>query len=129
MASALNTIGRRKTAVARVYLTPGKGDITVNGKSIEVYFPNDLKRIVINQPLTLTEKLGRFDFSVNVTGGGVTGQAEAIRLAISRALVKESSDVKPTLKKEGWLTRDSRMVERKKPGKRKARRSFQWVKR
>lgn len=126
---AINSLGRRKTSVARVYMKPGNGEITVNGKALEVYFPSELKRIVVNQALTLSEKVSNFSFEVNVTGGGITGQAEAIRLAISRALVEDSADVKPILKKEGFMTRDSRMVERKKPGRRKARRSFQWVKR
>lgn len=126
---AINSIGRRKTAVARVYMKPGNGEITVNGKAIEVYFPSELKRIVVNQPLTVTNKIGSFAFNINVTGGGISGQAEAVRLAIARALVDDSADTKPALKKEGFMTRDSRMVERKKPGRRKARRSFQWVKR
>lgn len=127
--SAINATGRRKTSVARVYLKPGVGEITVNGRKFEEYFPSELKRIVINQPLTVTEKIGNYTITVNVTGGGVTGQAEAIRLAISRALTAENADIKPALKKEGFMTRDSRMVERKKPGRRKARRRFQWVKR
>lgn len=110
-------------------MTAGTGNILVNGKKIEEYFPQDLKRIVVNQPLTITEKIGIFDFEVNVKGGGVTGQAEAIRLAIARALVKNNADDKPAMRKEGIMTRDSRMVERKKPGRKKARRRFQWVKR
>lgn len=126
---ALNSLGRRKTSVARVYVTPGNGEITINGKSLDVYFPSELKRIVVNQPLVISEKVGKHNFSINVNGGGVTGQAEAIRLAICRALVEESPENKPALKKEGFMTRDSRMVERKKPGRRKARRRFQWVKR
>lgn len=127
--SIINTLGRRKTSVARLYMTAGTGNILVNGKTIEEYFPQDLKRIVINQPLTITEKIGIFDFDVNVKGGGVTGQAEAIRLAIARALVENNPDDKPAMRKEGIMTRDSRMVERKKPGRRKARKRFQWVKR
>lgn len=127
--SIINTLGRRKTSVARLYMTAGTGNILVNGKKIEEYFPQDLKRIVVNQPLTITEKIGVFDFEVNVKGGGVTGQAEAIRLAIARALVKNNADDKPAMRKEGIMTRDSRMVERKKPGRKKARRRFQWVKR
>lgn len=125
----INSLGRRKTSVARVYMKPGNGEITINGKSLEVYFPSELKRIVVNQALTLSNKAGMFSFEVSVNGGGITGQSEAIRHAISRALVEDSPDVKPALKKEGFMTRDSRMVERKKPGRRKARRSFQWVKR
>ena len=127
--SIINTLGRRKTSVARVYMTSGTGNILVNGKKFEEYFPSELKRIVVNQPLTVTEKLGKFDFEVNVKGGGVTGQAEAIRLAVARALVKNKAEDKPAMKKEGFMTRDSRMVERKKPGRKKARRRFQWVKR
>jgi len=127
--SIINTLGRRKTSVARVYMTSGSGNILVNGKQLEEYFPSELKRIVVNQPLTVTEKLGKFDFEVNVKGGGVTGQAEAIRLAVARALVKNNAEDKPAMKKEGFMTRDSRMVERKKPGRKKARRRFQWVKR
>lgn len=127
--SAINTIGRRKTAVARLYMQQGTGNITVNGKSLDNYFSTDIKKIVVNQPLILTEKIGLFDIVINVDGGGITGQAEAIRLAISRALVKNAIESKPVIKKEGFLTRDSRMVERKKPGRRKARKRFQWVKR
>jgi len=125
----INSLGRRKTSVARVYMKPGNGEIMINGKTLEVYFPSELKRIVVNQALTLCNKVGNFSFEVSVNGGGITGQAEAIRLAIARALVEDSADVKPALRKEGFMTRDSRMVERKKPGRRKARRSFQWVKR
>ncbi|MDX2194995.1 MAG: 30S ribosomal protein S9 [Cytophagales bacterium] len=125
----VNTIGRRKTAVARINLTTGSGKITVNGKKLDVYFPSELKCIVVNQPLTITEKLGKYDIAVNLKGGGITGQAEALRLAIARALVENNAEDRPALKKEGYLTRDSRMVERKKPGRRKARRRFQWVKR
>jgi small subunit ribosomal protein S9 len=127
--SIINTVGRRKTAVARVYMQPGNGEISINGKQIETYFPSELKRIVVNQPLTVTEKIGQYTINVNVAGGGITGQAEAVRLAIARALVEESIENKPVLKKEGFMTRDSRMVERKKPGRRKARKRFQWVKR
>ncbi len=125
----INSLGRRKTSVARVYMKPGNGEITINGKPLDVYFPSELKRIVVNQALTLSNKAGLFSFEISVNGGGITGQSEAIRHAISRALVEDSADVKPALKKEGFMTRDSRMVERKKPGRRKARRSFQWVKR
>lgn len=127
--SIINTIGRRKTAVARVYMQPGNGEISINGKQLETYFPSELKRIVVNQPLTVTEKIGQYTINVNVAGGGITGQAEAVRLAIARALVEEAIENKPALKKEGFMTRDSRMVERKKPGRRKARKRFQWVKR
>jgi small subunit ribosomal protein S9 len=110
-------------------MTAGTGTITVNGKALDEYFPSELKRIVVNQPLTLTDKLSNYNFSITVKGGGISGQAEAIRLAISRALVKENEELRTVLKKEGFLTRDSRMVERKKAGRRKARRAFQWVKR
>ncbi|TAG55936.1 MAG: 30S ribosomal protein S9 [Cytophagales bacterium] len=127
--SVINTIGRRKTSVARLYMQPGAGNITINGKVLDQYFPSEIKRIIVNQPLVLTEKIGNFDISINVDGGGITGQAEAIRLALSRALVENASENKPVLKKEGFMTRDSRMVERKKPGRKKARRRFQWVKR
>lgn len=125
----INSLGRRKTSVARVYMKPGNGEITINGKPLDVFFPSELKRIVVNQALALSNKANLFSFEISVNGGGITGQSEAIRHAISRALVEESPDVKPVLKKEGFMTRDSRMVERKKPGRRKARRSFQWVKR
>ncbi|MDX2189984.1 MAG: 30S ribosomal protein S9 [Bacteroidota bacterium] len=127
--SITNTIGRRKTSVARIYLKSGSGNIVVNGRKFEEYFPSELKRIVINQPLTISEKIGNFDIEVNVKGGGITGQAEAVRHAVARALVEVAPEDKPALKKQSLLTRDSRMVERKKPGRRKARRRFQWVKR
>jgi small subunit ribosomal protein S9 len=127
--STINTIGRRKTSVARIYVKAGSGNISVNGKTLEEYFPSEIKRIVVNQPLTVSDKLGKFDMEINVQGGGITGQAEATRLAIARALVKNNAEDKPLIKKEGFLTRDSRMVERKKPGRKKARRRFQWVKR
>lgn len=127
--NAINATGRRKTSVARVYLKPGNGEVSVNGKPLDIYFPSELKRIVINQPFNITEKLGKYALDINVAGGGITGQAEAIRLAIAKALVKDGGENKPALKKEGLMTRDSRMVERKKPGRRKARRRFQWVKR
>ncbi len=127
--SVINTIGRRKTSVARLYMQPGAGSITVNGKVLDQYFPSEIKRIIVNQPLVLTQKLAMFDININVDGGGITGQAEAIRLAIARALVDNAAEDKSVLKKEGFMTRDSRMVERKKPGRKKARRRFQWVKR
>lgn len=124
-----NTIGRRKTSVARVYLTPGKGEITVNDRGLQDYFPSEILRTVVNQPFDVTDNTVKYDVKVNVTGGGFKGQAEAIRLAISRALVEVNAENKPPLRKEGFMTRDSRMVERKKYGKKKARRSFQWTKR
>ena len=124
-----NTIGRRKTSVARIYMQAGKGEITINKKALNDYFPSELSRIIVNQPLTILGEVGKYDININVKGGGVTGQAEAIRLAISRALVQNAPEVKPELKKDGLLTRDPRMVERKKPGRKKARRRFQFSKR
>ena len=125
----INTIGRRKTSVARIYMTPGNGKITVNKKSIEVYFPFELHQIVVKQPLTLVGVEGTYDLQINVDGGGITGQAEAARMAISRALCEADGMHRGPLKKEGFLTRDPRMVERKKPGRKKARRKFQFSKR
>jgi small subunit ribosomal protein S9 len=125
----INTVGRRKTAVARIYMKPGKGDISVNGRELQTYFPTEVLQIILNQPFNLIEKGGQYDVKVNVKGGGIAGQAEAVRLAISRALVEADADNRPALKKEGFLTRDSRMVERKKYGRRKARRRFQFSKR
>ena len=125
----VNTIGRRKTSVARLYMQAGNGDIKVNGRDIKEYFPSDVLQIIVKQPLTLTEQVANFDVKVNVDGGGPKGQAEAIRLAISRALCEVDAENRPPLKKEGFLTRDPRMVERKKYGKRKARRAFQFSKR
>ncbi|MCH7409152.1 30S ribosomal protein S9 [Belliella sp. DSM 111904] len=125
----INTLGRRKTSVARIYMQPGKGEITVNNRSIEVYFPFDLHQIVVKQPLALVGEDGAFDIKINVDGGGIKGQAEAARMAIARALCEINADHREALKKEGFLTRDSRMVERKKPGRRKARRRFQFSKR
>ncbi len=126
---ATNTIGRRKTAIARIYLTPGNGTIEVNKKDYKVYFPTGVLQYVINQPLILTKNEGKFDIKVNVDGGGFKGQAEAVRLAISRALVELDPENKPLLKVEGLMTRDPRMVERKKPGQKKARKRFQFSKR
>ena len=125
----INTIGRRKTSVARVYFTPGNGNIVVNGRSLDTYFPSEIHKIIIQQPLTVLEQVGKYDIKVNVAGGGYTGQAEAIRLAVARALCKADEEFRPSLKKEGFLTRDPRMVERKKYGRRKARRRFQFSKR
>ena len=126
---AINTIGRRKTSVARIYMTPGKGAITVNNKDVATYFPVDIMQIIVKQPLTVVEADGKYDINVNVDGGGIKGQAEAIRLAISRALCEVDEDHRSPLKKEGFLTRDARMVERKKPGRKKARKKFQFSKR
>ncbi|MCS6832466.1 MAG: 30S ribosomal protein S9 [Flammeovirgaceae bacterium] len=125
----INAIGRRKTSVARIYLREGSGKITVNGRELVDYFPSEVLRIKIQQPLELCKESGKYDIKVNVSGGGTTGQAEAIRLAIARALTEVNPDHRPALKKEGFLTRDPRMVERKKYGRRKARRRFQFSKR
>ena len=125
----IHKIGRRKTAVARVYLSEGKGNITINKKDLNDYFTTGTLQYKVNQPLMLTENEGKFDVSVNVLGGGVTGQAEAVRLALSRAMCELDEENRKVLKPEGLLTRDPRMVERKKYGRRKARRAFQWVKR
>ncbi len=125
----INTIGRRKTSVARIYLQAGNGNITVNKRPLDAYFPFELHQIVVKQPFVLINEDGAYDVKVNVDGGGISGQAEAIRMAISRALCEVNDEHRSPLKKEGFLTRDSRMVERKKPGRRKARRKFQFSKR
>ena len=125
----LNTSGRRKTSVARIYMTPGQGNITINDRDIKVYFPSEVLQTIVNQPFQTLEAGGKYDVRVNVKGGGISGQAEAIRLAIAKALIADNAESRPALKKEGFLTRDPRMVERKKFGKRKARRSFQFSKR
>ena len=125
----INTIGRRKTSVARIYVKPGKGQIEVNDREMADYFPSPILQTIVKQPLVSTEVDNKYDIKVNVVGGGSKGQAEAIRLAISRALCKVDGEYRPVLKKEGFLTRDPRMVERKKYGKRKARRAFQFSKR
>ena len=125
----LNTSGRRKTSVARVYMTSGQGNITINDRDIKVYFPNEVLQTIVMQPFATLEANGKYDVTVNVKGGGTSGQAEAIRLAITKALIEENAEVRPALKKEGFITRDPRMVERKKFGRRKARRSFQFSKR
>jgi small subunit ribosomal protein S9 len=124
-----HTIGRRKTAVARVYVQSGNGNVTVNGKDYKVYFPTLPLQYVVNQAFEVTGNLGKYDVKVNVEGGGVNGQAQAIRLALSRALVQISEESKPALKSHSLLTRDPRMVERKKPGQKKARKRFQFSKR
>lgn len=125
----INTIGRRKTSVARIYMQPGKGEISVNDRTIETYFPFELHQIIVKQPLALVGVEGSYDIKINLDGGGITGQAEAARMAISRALCEFDAEHRSALKKEGFLTRDPRMVERKKPGRRKARRRFQFSKR
>jgi small subunit ribosomal protein S9 len=125
----INALGRRKTAVARVYMLKGKGKISINKKEMADFFPIDVLQAKVNQPFVLTDTVGKYDIKVNVAGGGINGQAEAIRLGISRALVEVSADYKPLLKVEGLMTRDPRMVERKKPGQPKARKKFQFSKR
>lgn len=125
----INTIGRRKTAVARIYVSAGSGKITVNQRELKEYFPSEILQIIVNQPLNTVNSLSAYDIKVNVAGGGLKGQAEAVRLAISRALCEVTEENRPSLKKEGFLTRDPRMVERKKYGRRKARRRFQFSKR
>jgi small subunit ribosomal protein S9 len=127
--AATNTSGRRKTSVARIYLQAGQGNITINNRDMKSYFANELLENIVNQPLATLEQVGQYDIKVNVSGGGISGQAEAIRLAITKALISDNAEVRPALKKEGFVTRDPRMVERKKFGKRKARRSFQFSKR
>ena len=125
----ISTVGRRKTSVARLYMKLGKGSFKINGIDLEKYFSSELLRLIVEQPLKSVDSVNKFDFKVNIYGGGLKGQAEAIRLAISRALFKSDEENRNILKKEGFLTRDPRMVERKKYGRRKARRAFQWVKR
>ncbi|MCX7985695.1 MAG: 30S ribosomal protein S9 [Bacteroidales bacterium] len=125
----INTVGRRKTAVARVYMTEGKGNIIINERTFESYFPTIQLQNTVKQPLTLVGLTDKFDVKVNLTGGGFKGQAEALRLAIARALVKYNEEYKSILRKNGLLTRDPREVERKKPGRPKARKRFQFSKR
>ena len=125
----IHKIGRRKTAVARVYISKGKGNITVNDKDFRSYFTTGTLQYKVNQPLALTENLDNFDIKINVYGGGFTGQAEAVRLALSRAMCELNEENRIILKPEGLLTRDSRMVERKEFGQKKARKKFQFSKR
>ena len=124
-----NGLGRRKSAVARVYLREGKGNIVINGRDMKDYFQSELLQYVVMQPLNVLNVGGNFDIKVTLDGGGVKGQAEAVRLGISRALVEYNPNNKPTLKANGFMTRDSRSVERKKPGRPKARKRFQFSKR
>lgn len=124
-----NAIGRRKTSVARVYFTPGKGQFIVNDHELAEYFPSEVFQIIIKQPMNTVNFDGSFDIKVNVAGGGFKGQAEAIRLGLARILCNINPEYRSPLKKAGFLTRDSRMVERKKYGKRKARKRFQFSKR
>ncbi len=126
---AINTVGRRKAAVARIYVSEGKGQITINHKDYKEYFPQERLQYVIEQPIKIAEVEGKYDIKVNLGGGGFKGQAEALRLAISRALIKIDPEKKPILKSDGLLTRDPREVERKKPGQPKARKKFQFSKR
>ena len=126
----INALGRRKSAVARVYLNTGKGNITINNRPLEDYFKEDALRFIVKQPLTITGTLYNFDIKVNLDGGGIKGQAEALRLAISRALCEVDKEAyRSVLKSNGFLTRDAREVERKKPGQPGARRRFQFSKR
>ena len=124
-----NALGRRKAAIARVYVTPGNGTITVNKKDLAVYFPSGILQYIVKQPLNKLGVAENYDIKANLDGGGFKGQAEALRLAIARALVKINPEDKPALKSEGFMTRDPREVERKKPGRPKARKRFQFSKR
>ena len=125
----VNAVGRRKAAIARVYVTEGTGVITINKRTLDVYFPSSILQFVVKQPLAKLDVVEKYDILVNLTGGGYKGQAEALRLAIARALVKINPEDKAALRAEGFMTRDPRAVERKKPGRPKARRRFQFSKR
>ncbi len=125
----INALGRRKTAVARVYVNTGKGNITINGKELNSYFVEETLQFIVKQPLEVTNTLAEFDIKANLDGGGIKGQAEALRLGIARALCAINAEYRPALKAAGFLTRDSREVERKKPGQPGARRRFQFSKR
>ena len=125
----VNALGRRKSAVARIYVTEGTGKITINKKDLQDYFPSSILQYVVKQPLTTLNVAEKYDIKVNLNGGGYTGQSQALRLAIARALVKINAEDKKALRVEGFLTRDAREVERKKPGQPKARRRFQFSKR
>ena len=125
----INTIGRRKAAIARVYLSDGKGQITINNRDFGDYFPDKQLHYIVEQPLVLLDLQETYDIKVNLDGGGISGQAEALRLGISRALIKINPDYKPALRAAGFVTRDPRVVERKKPGQPKARKKFQFSKR
>jgi small subunit ribosomal protein S9 len=126
---SINTTGRRKSAIARVYMKDGKGKITINNREAHEYFTTGVLQYIIQQPFEITGSTGKFDVNVNLTGGGVKGQAEALRLAISRALIKVDPEYRKSLKEKGLLRRDPRMVERKKPGRPGARKRFQFSKR
>ena len=125
----VNALGRRKSAVARIFVTEGTGKITINKKDLQDYFPSSILQYVVKQPLATLNVAEKYDIKVNLDGGGFTGQSQALRLAIARALVKINADDKKALRVEGFLTRDAREVERKKPGQPKARRRFQFSKR
>jgi small subunit ribosomal protein S9 len=125
----VNAIGRRKAAVARVFVTEGTGKIVINKRELEHYFPSSILQFIVKQPLNKLEVLEKYDIRINMQGGGYKGQAEAARLGIARALVKINPDDKPTLRAEGFITRDPRVVERKKPGQPGARKKFQFSKR
>ncbi len=125
----IHSIGRRKASVARIYVVAGKGNIVVNGKDYKEYFPLETLQFKLNQPCAVVGSEGKYDIKVNVNGGGINGQADAIKLAIAKSLCEIDADNRTALKAEGLLTRDSRVVERKKPGQKKARKKFQWVKR
>ena len=125
----VNALGRRKSAVARIYVTEGNGKITINRKDLQDYFPSGILQYVVKQPLMKLDVLEKYDIKVNLDGGGYTGQSQALRLAIARALVKLNAEDKKALRSEGFLTRDAREVERKKPGQPKARKHFQFSKR
>ena len=127
--AVINALGRRKSAVARVYVTEGTGKITINKKDLTEYFPSSILQFVVKQPLNLLDVAEKYDIKVNLFGGGYTGQSQALRLAIARALVKINAEDKKALRAEGFMTRDPREVERKKPGQPKARRRFQFSKR
>ena len=126
---SVNAVGRRKAAVARVILKEGAGKITINKRDLEVYFPSSILQFIVKQPLSTLDCVEKYDIHVNLDGGGYKGQAEALRLAIARALVKVNPDDKAVLRKHGFMTRDPRAVERKKPGQPKARKRFQFSKR
>ena len=125
----VNAVGRRKAAIARVIMGEGSGVITINKRPLDVYFPSSILQFIVKQPLNKLEAAGKYDIKVNLVGGGYKGQAEALRLAIARALVKINPEDKPALRSEGFMTRDPRVVERKKPGRPKARKRFQFSKR
>lgn len=125
----INALGRRKSAVARIFVTEGTGKITINKRDLTEYFPSSILQYVVKQPLNLLDVAEKYDIKVNLQGGGFTGQSQALRLAIARALVKINAEDKKALRAEGFVTRDSREVERKKPGRPKARRRFQFSKR